>query len=156
MLNITSDARNVGPNRSACDNKSTRGLLATDHVILNPGQVTWTIFTEHKRLNFAFNQPSNKASPRQLRHLDFISQYTTTIRHISDKDNIVADALSKIDEICLPPTIEYAAIANAQDSVRELTTLTQGRIYVWTKWAAAQGLPSPSKIINRKRCLHSK
>ncbi|GFS59791.1 nucleic-acid-binding protein from transposon X-element [Trichonephila inaurata madagascariensis] len=51
-------------------------------------------------------------------------QYKTTIRHIPGKDNIVADALSRIDEICLPPTIEYAAIAKAQDSVQELTTLT--------------------------------
>ncbi|GFY47251.1 integrase catalytic domain-containing protein [Trichonephila inaurata madagascariensis] len=34
----------------------------------------------------------------------------------SRKDNIVADTLSKIDEICLPPAIDYAAIATAQDS----------------------------------------
>ncbi|GFW74563.1 hypothetical protein TNCV_2414621 [Trichonephila clavipes] len=50
-------------------------------------------------------------------------KYTTTIRHISCKDNIVADALSRIDEIFLAPTIDYAAIAKAQDSHQELANL---------------------------------
>ncbi|GFW68247.1 hypothetical protein TNCV_1881271 [Trichonephila clavipes] len=46
------------------------------------------------------------------------------IRHISGKHNIVADALSRIEEICLPPTIDYAVIATAQDSDQEFTKLT--------------------------------
>ncbi|GFW05370.1 transposon Tf2-6 polyprotein [Trichonephila clavipes] len=64
-----------------------------------------------------------EASPRQLRHLDFIRKYTTTIRHISCKYNIVADALSRIDEICLPTTTDYVEIATAQDSDQEFTNL---------------------------------
>ncbi|GFT94003.1 transposon Ty3-G Gag-Pol polyprotein [Trichonephila clavipes] len=83
----------------------------------------FTIFTDHKPLTFAFN-PSNKASPRQLRHLDFISQYTTTKQHISGKDNIAADTLSRIDELCLLPKFDYAAIATAQDNDQKLTKLT--------------------------------
>ncbi|GFS49857.1 uncharacterized protein TNIN_228791 [Trichonephila inaurata madagascariensis] len=84
----------------------------------------FTIFTYCKPLIFTFNQPSNKASPRQLRHLDIIRQYTATIQHISGKDNIVAGALSRIAEICLPPTIDYEAKATAQDSNQELNNLT--------------------------------
>lgn len=57
------------------------------------------LFTDHKPLTYAFRQKADKASPRQLRHLDFIAQYTTDIRHISGSDNVVADALSRISSI---------------------------------------------------------
>ena len=50
------------------------------------------IFTDHKPLTFAFNQNLEKCSPRQLRHLDYIGQFTTGIRHIKSLDNYVADA----------------------------------------------------------------
>ncbi|GFY66318.1 transposon Ty3-I Gag-Pol polyprotein [Trichonephila inaurata madagascariensis] len=43
---------------------------------------------------------------------------------IYQADNIVADFLSRIDEICLPPTIDYAAMATALDSNQELTSLS--------------------------------
>ncbi|GFS57178.1 uncharacterized protein TNCV_4239241 [Trichonephila clavipes] len=36
------DLAGVGRYLSHCSCKATRGLLATDHVILNHGQVTWT------------------------------------------------------------------------------------------------------------------
>ncbi|GFS50783.1 retrovirus-related Pol polyprotein from transposon 297-like Protein [Trichonephila inaurata madagascariensis] len=83
----------------------------------------FTIYTDHKSPIFDFNLPSNNASPRQVRHVDFISQYITTIRTISGKNNLLADALSRIDEIYLPPPIYYAAIATAQDRDQELTKL---------------------------------
>jgi cleavage and polyadenylation specificity factor subunit 1 len=69
----------------------------------------FTILTDHKPLTFAFHQKRNKCSPRQFNHLDFISQFTTDIRHISSQDNIVADALSRVEQsprqshtTCLP------------------------------------------------------
>ena len=40
------------------------------------------LFTDHKPLTYAFHQRMDKASPRQVRQLDFISQFTTDIRHI--------------------------------------------------------------------------
>ncbi|GFT83401.1 retrovirus-related Pol polyprotein from transposon 412 [Trichonephila clavipes] len=52
------------------------------------------IFTDHRPLTFAFNKISDSCSPLQLRHLDFISQFSTDIRHVSGSDNSVADALS--------------------------------------------------------------
>lgn len=56
---------------------------------------TFTIFTDHKPLVYAFHQSNEKATSRQLRHLDFIGQFSTDIQHISGKDNIVADTLSE-------------------------------------------------------------
>jgi cleavage and polyadenylation specificity factor subunit 1 len=75
----------------------------------------FTIFTDHKSQIFAFNQKRDKYSPRQFKHLDFISQFTTDIRHISGQENIVADALSRIEAITAPPT--HDALAAAQDEV---------------------------------------
>ena len=78
------------------------------------------LFTDHKPLIFAFRQNPEKASPRQQRHLEYISQFTVDIQHISGKDNIIADALSRIDEIHIPAKIDYEAIATAQETDTEL------------------------------------
>jgi hypothetical protein len=60
----------------------------------------FTIFTDHKRITYAFQQKRDKCSPRQFNHLDFIAQFTTDIRHISGQDNVVADALSRRVRLC--------------------------------------------------------
>jgi len=56
----------------------------------------FVIFTDHKLLTYAFSQRRDKCSPWQFNHLDFISQFTTDIRHISGRDSVVADALSGV------------------------------------------------------------
>ncbi|GFY21626.1 transposon Tf2-11 polyprotein [Trichonephila clavipes] len=48
------------------------------------------IYTDQKPLMYAFMQNPDKCSPRQWRHLDFISQFSTDVRHIND-----FEALSK-------------------------------------------------------------
>ena len=53
------------------------------------------ILTDHKPLTYAIKSSSKKYSPREIRHLDYVSQFTTDIRHIKGTDNIVADALSR-------------------------------------------------------------
>jgi cleavage and polyadenylation specificity factor subunit 1 len=59
----------------------------------------FTIFTDHKPLIYTFQQKKDKCSPRQFNHLDYMSQFTTDIRHISGQDNIVADTLSCVEVI---------------------------------------------------------
>lgn len=56
------------------------------------------IMTDHKPLMTAINSKTD-CSPRQTRHLEFIAQFTTDIRHISGKEYVVADALSRTDEV---------------------------------------------------------
>lgn len=80
----------------------------------------FSIFTDHKPLTFAFSTNKDKCSPRQFRYLDFIAQFTTEIRYIPGKDNVVADALSRVEEIS---TIDYQALARFQDSDPELQDL---------------------------------
>ena len=43
------------------------------------------IFTDHKPLTFSFNTKSDKYSPREIRHLHYISQFSTDIRHVLRK-----------------------------------------------------------------------
>ncbi|GFW20729.1 transposon Tf2-11 polyprotein [Trichonephila clavipes] len=82
---------------------------------------TFVIYTDQKPLTYAFQQHSEKCSPRQLCHLDFISQFSTDIRFTKGSDNTVADALSRIeiDEIS-PTVINFKKIASAQSDDEEL------------------------------------
>nr|CAH8841726.1 unnamed protein product [Trichobilharzia regenti] len=54
------------------------------------------IFTDHKPLTYSLNSPSDKYSPRESRQLDYVSQFTSDIRHVSGVNNTVADALSRV------------------------------------------------------------
>lgn len=81
------------------------------------------VYTDHKPLTFAFNSARDKCSPRQFRYLDFISQFSTDIRYVVGKDNVVADALSRVEEI--NRSINYESLARAQDEDPELQALLQ-------------------------------
>jgi cleavage and polyadenylation specificity factor subunit 1 len=83
----------------------------------------FTILTDHKPITFAFQQKRDNCSPRQFNHLDYISQFTTDIRHISGRDNIIADTLSRVEYVASLATPE--ALAAAQDD-DELNTLLSG------------------------------
>ncbi|GFT99025.1 retrovirus-related Pol polyprotein from transposon 412 [Trichonephila clavipes] len=83
----------------------------------------FTVFTDHKPLTYAFRQKSDKCSPRQIRQLDFISQFTTNIAHIPGSDNIAADVLSRVSAITFPSQIDYDCIAETQQTDQELHTL---------------------------------
>ncbi|GFT87928.1 transposon Tf2-6 polyprotein [Trichonephila clavipes] len=82
---------------------------------------TFVIYTDQKPLTYAFQQHSEKCSPRQLRHLDFISQFSTDIRYTKGSDNTIADALSRIeiDEIS-PTVINFKEFASTQSDDEEL------------------------------------
>lgn len=78
----------------------------------------FTIYTDHKPLCYAFHERKSNCSPRQYRHLDYISQFSTDIQHISGKDNLVADTLSRLDEVQNP--VDLGIIANEQNTDTEL------------------------------------
>lgn len=80
----------------------------------------FTVRTDHKPLIYAFKQKNEKASPRQQRHLQYISQFTTAIEHIKGSENVVADTLSRIQEIKI---LDYDKVAVAQEEDGELRDL---------------------------------
>lgn len=55
------------------------------------------VLTDHRPLTFSLQAHHDRHSPRQARHLDFVAQFTTDIRHIRGSDNTPADALSRMD-----------------------------------------------------------
>ena len=79
---------------------------------------SFTVYTDHKPITYAFGKENQQCSPRQFRHLHFISQFTTDIRHISGEDNIVVDAHSRIDEF--QSIFNYEALAASQQDDEEL------------------------------------
>lgn len=79
------------------------------------------IVTDHRPLIFAFRQKLENASPRRIRQLDFISQFSTDIRHTPGIDNAAADALSRVDSVS--QVIDYSRIALAQENDDELQNL---------------------------------
>lgn len=103
---------------SAYDKELTAIYLAVKHFLHMVEGREFTIYTDHKPLTFAYQQKPEKCSPRQFRHLEYVGQYTTDIRHISGHDNVVADSLSRID--ALSASLDYEALAKSQTQDDEI------------------------------------
>ena len=72
------------------------------------------MFTDHKPLTMAIHKSTSPLTARQQRHLAFVSEFTTNIRHVNGKDNLVADFLSRafINDVSLG--IDFIQMAKAQ------------------------------------------
>ena len=84
---------------------------------------TFHVLTDHRPLTFALATNSERHTPRQIRHLDYISQFTSDIRHINGSQNAAADALSRIGMNSLNDTstiLDLGEIAKAQKEDSEL------------------------------------
>ena len=76
---------------------------------------SFTIFTDHKPLTFALASSTDRL-PWQTRHLSYIAEFSSDIRHIKGSENVVADALSRLTiNACDLPSVDFAAMAAAQD-----------------------------------------
>lgn len=88
---------------------------------------TFCIFTDHKPLTYALSAVTDRHTPRASRHLDYISQFTTDIRHIKGADNCAADALSRMEVNAAStgthPVIDFTAMAAAQSDDPDLRRL---------------------------------
>ena len=79
------------------------------------------VFTDHKPLTHALSSNTDARSPRQTRHLSWISEYTSDIRYIRGERNAVADALSRpspvISSLQFPqlPSLNLHAMSKVQD-----------------------------------------
>jgi hypothetical protein len=75
----------------------------------------FTAFTDHLPITSAFEKVKPDPTPRQFRYLDFISEFTTDIQHISGKANVVADALSRIAVLNVIVSLKDVALAQQND-----------------------------------------
>ncbi|CAH8609818.1 unnamed protein product [Dicrocoelium dendriticum] len=82
------------------------------------------LLTDHKPLVYAFRSSSDRYSPRETRHLDYLSQFCVDVRYIDGPNNVVADALSRAHMNQLSSTpIDLERIAAAQNDDPELVQL---------------------------------
>ena len=85
---------------------------------------TFHLLTDNKPLTYALLKQSDRLSPRQTRHLDYISQFTSDIHHIKGSQNSAADALSRIQLVVnashAQEPIDFQSLANAQQTDPEL------------------------------------
>ncbi|XP_014474130.1 PREDICTED: uncharacterized protein K02A2.6-like isoform X2 [Dinoponera quadriceps] len=79
---------------SAYDRELTALFLSIKHFRGMIEGYPLTLRTDQKLLLSAFKQKMDNASPRQLRQLNFIAQFSTDIQHIAGASNVVADSLS--------------------------------------------------------------
>lgn len=105
---------------SAYDRELTAAFEAVKHFRDAIEGRSFSILTDHKPLMYAFLQRPEKASPRQARQLSFIAQFTTSILYIPGSDNVVADALSRVDALRMPLEVSLEDVSEEQKADDEL------------------------------------
>ena len=96
-ISYFSKALNIAETRySTFDHELLAVYLAIKHFRHYVKGREFHILTDHKQLTYLPTFEANRHSPCQIRHLDFILQFTSDIRHIKGSQNPVADALSRI------------------------------------------------------------
>ena len=96
---------------------------------------TFHILTDNKAVCAAIrNCKQSDLLPRELRYLEYISQYTNDARHISGIENITADTFSRIYNIYhdLKP-IQVSEIQTSQQNNKELAGLMQKNNFHFVK-----------------------
>lgn len=82
----------------------------------------FTILTDHKPLIHSMHQNTSSISPRRIRQLNFIAQFSTNIQYKPGRENQAADALSRIGEISTPDDYQKFVEAQTNDTVLERLT----------------------------------
>ncbi|BHF71159.1 hypothetical protein SprV_0401421400 [Sparganum proliferum] len=80
----------------------------------------FSVHTDHKPLTYALKAKPDRYSPREVRHLDYISQFTADIRYVRSSDNVVADALSRPDINTLTSDFDLAKLADLQTADKSI------------------------------------
>ena len=69
------------------------------------------VLSDHKLLTFALHRQSDAWSARQQWHLSYVAEYTSDIRHMAGKENVVANCLSRPpEELSLPSSTHVASV----------------------------------------------
>ena len=74
----------------------------------------FTLFTDHQPLVGMMSKASDSWSATQDRHLAAVAEFTTDIRHLSGKSNVVADALSRVEIDAVSIGIDLTELVAAQ------------------------------------------
>ena len=109
--------RNAELKYSAFDRELLGVHLAIRHFRFMLEGRKFSVYTDHKPLVHAMAKTAELWSSRQQRHLSAISEFTTDIRHVSGKNNTVADCLSRATTAnAVSLGIDYTDMARAQSA----------------------------------------
>ncbi|KAL5494406.1 hypothetical protein EMCRGX_G015736 [Ephydatia muelleri] len=110
---------------SAFDKELLAMCLAVKHFRHFVEGRVFHLLNDHKPLTFALASNSASYTPRQARHLDFISQFTSDVRHVKGED-----ALSRftVDALVLKDIdgLDFHNVAYAQQSDPEIRQIMDG------------------------------
>lgn len=82
---------------STYDRELLAAFLGTRHFVhMIEGRNT-TLRTDHKPLTYMFTLKTEKIIDRQVRQISFLSQFLHGVEYVQGKDNVVPDALSRIE-----------------------------------------------------------
>ena len=103
---------------------------------------TIVIFTDQKPLTPILLASSDRYTPRQVRHLDYISQFTSDIHHVKGVQNRPADALSRLSVNTLATnvsdnTVDFVEMTAAQTDNPDLQWLQSSSSFIF------RGMPLP-------------
>lgn len=88
---------------------------------------SFVLYTDHKPLTSAIKSQTDR-SPRQTRHLSYIAEFTSDIRYIQGKFNVVADAFSRFstsstsEEQCISSVGDFQRLSQDQAQSDEMET----------------------------------
>ncbi|BHF78194.1 hypothetical protein SprV_0602130600 [Sparganum proliferum] len=98
------------------------GYLSSRHFRHSLKGREFVVLSDHKPLVFALRTSPDRYSSREIHHLDFISQFSCYVQLVHCKENMVADALSRIEMASLiTDAIDFTLMAEAQLSDDELS-----------------------------------
>ncbi|XP_064480559.1 uncharacterized protein LOC135394048 [Ornithodoros turicata] len=83
----------------------------------------FTLLTDHKPLVGAFRKSSSRYSPREIRHVAFLSEFCSDIIHIKGSDNVPADVLNRLTTIQSSQDFSLDRLAQLQQTDTELEAL---------------------------------
>lgn len=106
---LSSTEKNYG----AFDRELLAAYLAIRHFRFALEGRPFQLHTDHKPLVAAIKRVDPPWTARQQRHLSFISEFTTDLRHVPGPQNSVADALSRPDPVPPQPPARWLQQAHA-------------------------------------------
>ncbi|UYV71006.1 hypothetical protein LAZ67_8001389 [Cordylochernes scorpioides] len=134
---------------SAFDPELLAAFLSVKHFSYFLDGKTCMLFTDHKPLTYAFTSKSER-SPRQERHLNYLSQFSMDIRYLKGSENIVADTLSRIEIETFNHTkvnLDLNAFPEIQEKDKELKTLIDNSNSSQTIKLIREQVPFCNKLI---------
>ena len=114
------------------------------------------MLSDHKLLTFALHSTTNARPPRQQLQLSYIAEFTSDLRHVAGKSNVVADAMSQPAAAVTAPInqmVEYMAMAVDQ-ATSEATPGTgpteEGRVFEAIHGLAHSGIRASKQLITSR------